>query len=353
MNKIMISPAYRGKCTPIDLLQSEGSMIFRALLSDLEKGGRLFEITGDNFIFIFGAEKDGLVVRRNEVISKLTFDDLPKDSSKLFIGLTWSYDNLTLYCGLISSNGKELKNASVKTIPCIPPSSLVKWAREQNLLSITNFDDEYKFREKIYSCLDSIQQKIDETGAVTAFWDIHYKDKRIESRTPKNEPDAHSVIHSLLYDQMLLAGIEVIPEYKTGVGNLDFMFLGNIKNNGNCKLCVEFKNAHSDDIFHGLESQLPSYMKNKNSRYGAYCVLYYKGEWFQEPSKFNDEKDLLIELYKAQMKSSSPIVQDGIRVFIYDLTKKKTASKKIALLTLKVRNSILINLYNQATHSNA
>lgn len=76
---------------------------------------------------------------------------------------------------------------------------------------------------------------------------------------------------------MFIANIEVVPEYQTGVGNLDFMFLGHVKGEGSARLCAEFKNAHSKDIFNGFTTQLPLYMRNSGAEYGAYCVLSYKG----------------------------------------------------------------------------
>ena len=125
---------------------------------------------------------------------------------------------------------------------------------------------------------------------------------------------------------MLLAGIELIPEYQTGVGNLDFIFIGKIKNNGLSKICVEFKNAHSVDLVHGLEHQLPDYMRNTGSNYGAYCVLYYKGDWFNEPDFSMNELEMRLSI--CQKKSSNPLVHEGIRVIIYSLAKKVSASMK-------------------------
>jgi hypothetical protein len=87
----------------------------------------------------------------------------------------------------------------------------------------------------------------------------------------------------MLADQMRLSSIEVVREYSTGVGDLDFMFLGIVSRTGQRRLCAEFKNAHSDDLERGLTVQLPQYMKNQRATYGAFCVLWYKGEGFDHP----------------------------------------------------------------------
>ena len=59
---------------------------------------------------------------------------------------------------------------------------------------------------------------------------------------------------------MLLSNIEVIPEHKTGEGNLDFLFIGYVEGQGMSRFCAEFKLAHSQDLNKGLLQQLPAYM---------------------------------------------------------------------------------------------
>lgn len=123
---------------------------------------------------------------------------------------------------------------------------------------------------------------------------------------------------------MFLSSIEVVPEYHTGIGNLDFAFLGMVKNSGIRTLCAEFKNAHSEDIFNGLTTQLPRYMQNKNSKYGAYCVLYFKGDWFDKPEL--SSQDLDMKLYKKALESGNPLANDNTRVFVFNLSKPTSAS---------------------------
>ena len=102
------------------------------------------------------------------------------------------------------------------------------------------------------------------------------------------------------------------------------MFLDTVKGKGLSYVCVEVKNAHSPDLIHGLEHQLPDYMKSKKVTYGFYCVLNYKGEWFDKPTLSEDE--LFRQLVKVQISSSDPFVKN-IRPIIYNVGKQKTASK--------------------------
>jgi hypothetical protein len=221
--------------------------------------------------------------------------------------------------------GIEYGRAEVPTRPTAAPPSLIKWARTQDLLPVTAYDSAEEFREKVHSCLRSIQDKVTETGAVNPFWNITYKGNTIKDRQPKKEVDIHPTIHCLLSDQLLMSSIEVVSEYKTGIGNLDFMFLGSVKDKGLAKLCTEFKHAHSDDIYTGFETQLPLYMRNSNAEYGAYCVLGFRGEWFDKPRI--SLNDLLFELNLRRMRSSDPVLK-RIRVFTFDFSRPESASKQ-------------------------
>ena len=123
---------------------------------------------------------------------------------------------------------------------------------------------------------------------------------------------------------MLQAGIQIVPEFKTGIGILDFAFIGFVKNIGQKIICAEFKNMHSKDIYNGLEYQLPQYMRNKGAKYGAYCVLSYKGPWFDKPFEAKEgETDM--ELIRKKIQSKDPLL-NSVRVLLFDLSKSKTAS---------------------------
>ena len=127
----------------------------------------------------------------------------------------------------------------------------------------------------------------------------------------------------MLIDYFFLSNISIVSEKNTHVGCIDFYFEATSINNNKLRYCVECKNAHSKDIIKGLTDQLPKYMINKDARFGAYLVFWYKGEYFKLPKK--DINSLQVEL-DTSMDSN---VNSGarIRTFIIDLSKEKTASK--------------------------
>jgi hypothetical protein len=320
MPTIGISPSTKGFIIPSDLLTSEGTLAFDTKLNELRKEGVIFKVENDNFEFSFFVKNYLLVLKRNESVAVLPLKDVRSSLDYVKIIAMWSFNELYLGCG----KKQYVTEVKASTVPTSPPQSLIKWARMQNLLPITEYASEEDFRAKVYECLANIQDKINKMASINIFWDIEYSGKKIMSRKPKNEPDIHPIIHCILCDQMLLASIEVIPEYKTGVGNMDFLFMGTVKNKGLCKLCAEFKHAHSKDIFNGLEKQLPAYMCRCDATYGAYCVLGFKGEWFNEPKGIS-----LFHLnLMLQSRYRMPVdpIQNNIRVLLYDLSKPASAS---------------------------
>jgi hypothetical protein len=205
------------------------------------------------------------------------------------------------------------------------PLSLFRWARQQGLIPVEQFESEYQFLSRVHQSLDSLQDKVDEMANPNVFWDFQYDGNRIVKRWPKKETDLHPIIQGLLSDQLFLSSIEVSAEYQTGVGKLDFVFMGSVRNKGIAKICAEFKSLHSKDLFHGLEYQLPAYMKNKKVEHGTYCILDFRGEWFDQPNV--DNQTLTAELARARSRADLPSVPP-IKIHYLKLGKIKSASRK-------------------------
>jgi hypothetical protein len=128
---------------------------------------------------------------------------------------------------------------------------------------------------------------------------------------------------------MMMSSIDVVPEYTTGAGRLDFMLIANVKNVGLGKICMEVKSAHSSDLVDGLIGQLPTYMKNKNVNLGIYVVLWY-GARLKPSTHDASIIDLNVRLTSEMSRHFSQEVCKRIRVFVVDLTKPKSASRTTA-----------------------
>lgn len=315
-----IFPAARGHFTAIDLLRSEGQIGFQIQFRQ-EPQGDIFTVIDQDFHFIAKIIESELILQRNNQVLALDISKIVQNSLTILFVINWSPHHLRLVCGNPGGGG-YFDTKEVSTPVIIPPPSLVEWARKQNLLEIKEYPSEEKFRERVYSSLVILKDKVAEAKAINGFWNITYDGSKISSRLPKKEPDIHPTIHALLSDQMMMGGIKIFPERQTGVGNLDFSFVGTVEGRGICEVFAEFKLAHSKDIHHGLEQQLPNYMNNKGIRYGAYCVLWFKCEWFDEPKNLS-----LVDLENDLISRLPKINRTGIRTFIYDLGKIDVASK--------------------------
>lgn len=321
---IDINPAFKGFITPADLLLTTATLLFETDSASLQQNGLLFRVLYKDFIFILFSHNNSLVIKRNEVESALSLDELVHTPNSIDVFVSWTTNTISLDCNSVSSSSNR-KRASVPTRPFAPPIELIRWARKNNLVEVPNYDSEEAFRVKVNSCLSSINDKIREADAFISYWDLEYKGQKIISRTPKKEVTLQPLIKCLLSDQMLQSNIELIPEYKSGEGNLDFLFLANVSGVGMSKICAEFKLAHSVDLERGLLAQLPAYMDISKAKYGVYCILNFKGAWFNKPTfKRNERLDMYMQ--KVKVGSGNPVL-DNVRIIILNMFKPDTASK--------------------------
>ena len=319
----VLSEAFQGAITPYDILSTKATVHFVIESLDAQKSEIVFEIANPEFRFSLRFENRSLILQRNESLLSLSLHPLILPNRKIRILAMWTQSALILDCG---TSAEHRMRSEMATGPVAPPLELIRWARKRNLVEVSSYVDEIQFRERVYSCLNSINSKISEAAAHKSFWNFIYDGNTIVSRSPKKEVELQPLIHCLLSDQMLLSSIEVIPEHTTSAGKLDFLFVAHVKGRGLRKLCAEFKLAHSVDLEHGLIVQLPRYMKVSEAKYGAYCVLNFKGTWFDQPSK--PEKANL-EFYLSKIKlASEDISKDQIRCFVFHLAKPEPASKK-------------------------
>ncbi len=319
-----VTPALKGLVSAEDLLKTNRTLSFHCNKKNLLEDDEIFLLESKGFLFSLSTQNTSLVFKRNETKLVLPLNNLP-DGKSIGVYATWDINKLQLNC-IYGSNVQEQIKCEVFTYPVAPPSDLIKWSRKCNLLPQEEYQCEEDFGNKVHSCLLSIQEKIHQTGSYYQFWNIQYEGQKILKRTPKYEVEVQPIIHSLLSDQFLMASIEIIPEYNSGVGDLDFLFIGKIKNNGFGYFCAEFKRAHSDKLKEGLTNQLPTYMESKTAKYGAYCVLNYYGDWLKTPEKFKD-KNLDFELELMKLESKNPYLLNT-RIFIYNLSRPVSASKK-------------------------
>lgn len=313
MVNFYVNEKFKGSITSKDILNPEGTLtlVFQTGTIDYD----FFKIEGFNFLFTMYLRNGILYCIRNDHKIKIDLRFKPPHY-KHIISLVWTKIIFELY-----REGSIVN--SLNFTPELPPNILFRWAREQNLIKTETYDTEELFRNKIHSILLSINDKLMNAGNYDAFWNISYSGSKIIDRLPKREIEAQPTFKSLIDDQIYMSSIDIISEYESSVGRLDFLFIGRLTNGGSVYFCVEFKNAHSSHIDEGLLVQLPKYMETRKATYGAYCVLNYKGENFLEPSKIEDIEKYL--MYKSL--ENKEIDPNQIRVFVFNLSSPVSASK--------------------------
>lgn len=318
---IIFADGFKGAGTFNDLLTSEGTYQITCNVGDFRRGGVFFELVSTSYVFSLSSQNGALVFRRNDYVCILNLDQF-SENEKVMMFAAWTHNKMSLCCG---NKSREILRVTTETSPISAPPELIKKARMNSLIPVSSFKTKYDFRQRVYSALSTIQAKIHEGDAYKSFWNIKYDGQAIKERSPKTEPEIQPLIHCFLSDQMLVSGIEVIAEPHTGSGKTDFLLVANVTDIGLTKICVEVKLAHSKDLHKGLREQLPEYMKAHKAEFGAYCVLDFKGEWFDKP-KLLDGKSLELYLSPPSRQSKGP-EEEGIRPFIFSLAKPKTASK--------------------------
>ena len=162
---IEVSPAFKGVITVADLLTTEGTLQFSTNRNSVNEGGVLFQLIYDNFVFILSIQNSSIVFQRNEVVSVLTLQEILDKNDEVMVFAIWTHETLTLHC----IAGKDDKRAKVQTIPTATPLQLIRLARKNSLIPMEKYSTEEDLREKIHSCLMTINEKIREADAFKSF----------------------------------------------------------------------------------------------------------------------------------------------------------------------------------------
>jgi hypothetical protein len=314
------------RATPADLVRPQGTILILLDEVNLGKEGHIFVIHTPDYHFSAGVFGRQLQMRRNECEVHLPITRAFRHPKLISIWLEWAPHLLQVSYAVIPALSGDVDAKRALTTPsCRPPPSLIRWLRKQNLLETIVYDSESAFRDRVHSILGTLQDTTDALQSEDGFWDLLYDGNRIVSRSPKRETDLHSLLHGLLLDQFLMSSIEVIPEYSMGVGRLDFMLMGSVKNREPVKLCLELKHAHSPDLIRGLTVQLPRYMQGAGAKNGVYVVL-----WYGHSAGTANEScaDLQSRLVAEQLLCFDDALSKRIRVFTLDLTASVKASQR-------------------------
>lgn len=200
---------------------------------------------------------------------------------------------------------------------------LNKFYLKDELIDIRRFIEETRitnsrnFLDFCYKFLElTIKKAIEFGGLHSAFW----KDAS-GVELPAKETKAQPIIFNIIKDLAEMKGIQISREVEAADGSLDFYFSYNTGTEI-VKVCVELKNAHHDDLKHGIETQLPLYIKGVGKKEGIFLVLWYKNDTFDKPHAYdslNELESFLLSHVPDKFK---------IKPLIIDCNKKISPSRK-------------------------
>lgn len=275
---IYVGPDFEGRIPRSALLLESAGFLFGFPPSSLEMPERLIlSIRDEDFATeICLRQRTACLARNGQVLSvPLDISDTGWTQGSAFLGVSWNSRKLTI----AASSKDGLKVSECLTPFTLPPNSLSDWARREALIPTQEYDNKRHFQDTLLNGLRALTEKIQESGMHYAFWDGRSRSER----KPKLEIHCHPTIHGLLHDFCVQKNLTLTREDIVGNGSVDFTFSGILRNRNRVTACVEFKNAHSTDLEHGLISQLPDYLRRKSTDIGFYCVLWYGVEQFRSP----------------------------------------------------------------------
>ena len=289
-----IAPQVRGHVTPRDLIEANETLTFWINSTQLgEKMGYFFKVASPDYYLEVGFTRTSFYIARNDQRLEMSIEPY-RQAGYVNCYAMWQPTELSLlildksYNKAISSSADaiaetERRKKILRTPPTLPPNSLITWARKETIAPTITYDSLSHFYQEVAFALQSIPDKVATVSMYKAFWDTIYEGSRIVSRKPRREPEILPIIHGLLFDIATAKNFEVSPEYQIGGGRLDFLISGHLRTGEIANVCVEFKHAHSSDLKDGLLKQLPAYMRAKGCDFGLYCMMFFKGPYFEEP----------------------------------------------------------------------
>ncbi len=176
-------------------------------------------------------------------------------------------------------------------------------------VEITSYASFHKFCCKL---LELILRKVIEQGTgYSLFW--------TDNNKPNQESKSQVAIYNLLRFISEIKGIKLLRETIASDGSVDFAFSYTANRKSLC-ICVELKNAHNQNLVHGIQTQLPLYIDDIGRKEGIFLVLWFKNNEFNQPSKFSKIEELVEILNVEKPKSYN------IRTIVIDCNKRLAPS---------------------------
>lgn len=240
---------------------------------------QLFRAQFPGYQLSLRVEQSHIYLFRNE---HFTGELLPRDAKRFEVTIAWWEDGLLVG---VRADDTEKGTAHRTSFPMvIVPPAVDAWAQRHMLDRVTKYPNEHVFVNRFLDQLRQIDWRVNDSASHSSFWDTSSTDDETIHK-PKAEPDLMRALHLALNPHSRLANFMLIQESLSGTGRLDWRAVAPLNDGRLCTICIEAKKAHSQDLEHGITTQLPSYMQSSGACFGVYLVLWFKCAAFSRPNK--------------------------------------------------------------------
>ncbi|MFH5877278.1 hypothetical protein [Arthrobacter sp. NA-172] len=194
------------------------------------------------------------------------------------------------------------------------PRGVVQWDKlpvvhaESNPLSLQSEPrNEAELRLLISQMLKQFQRFVEDQRGWSLLWDSDGKEKP--------EEPAQLVFLGMAQHYLRLFNVELDREVELGRGPVDFKIASGSK----LRMLIEIKKAHNGKFWHGLQTQLPSYLQSDACNFGWYLAIRYRN---------NPTSEIRMKELPGLVKSTAQKVGKTIEYAAVDGRPKDSASKQ-------------------------
>jgi hypothetical protein len=236
-----------------------------------ESTGELFCVSSPEYFFQLEIHDATVSLKRNQYEASRSIAH-----TKEYFQILFSYrpDRYQLAVMIDGDVGGDDACMTVDTTDIFIPQRLVDWAREVHFIRRQAYQSVQELLSVVVESVHNTQALIRDGNLFPLFWDYPRASGGAKP-VPKVEPQSIRIVWGRMQDESVRLGFDFSEEARAGTGKLDGKVVASLRQGGIAKIAIEGKNAHSADLLHGLQHQLPSYMADVRADHGIYLVLWY------------------------------------------------------------------------------
>lgn len=183
----------------------------------------------------------------------------------------------------------------------------VEYAGDHPLILNAQVTNVGELRELVGQMLEHFRHFIEDQRGWSLLWDANGGEKPEEA--------AQLVFLGMAQHYLRLYNVEVDREVELGRGPVDFK----VSSGAGLRMLIEIKKAHNGKFWHGLDTQLPSYLESDACEHGWYLAIRYRS---------NKASETRMNELPAMVKVVSQLSGKNIEYAAVDGRPKDSASKQ-------------------------